>query len=79
MKKYEENNMKEYEQNTNKIGRNMKYLLSPYIDRGTWKNFELVPLGGGGGVRKIRVAGEVGENKDMKHVNKMKLEPCFKK
>ena len=35
-------------------------ILSPYIGRGTWKNFELVPLGGGGGV---------GERKDMKHVN----------
>jgi len=57
----------------------MKELLSPYIDRGTWKNFELVPLGGGGeGVVKYEFRG-VGENKDMKHVNKMKLEPCFKK
>ena len=26
----------------------MKELLSPYIGRGTWKNFNLVPLGGGG-------------------------------
>ena len=31
-------------------------LLSSYIDRGTWKNYELVPLGEGGG-RKIRVGG----------------------
>ena len=33
--------------------------LSIYIDRGTLKNFELVPLDGGGG----------GEKKDMNHVN----------
>jgi len=36
----------------------MKELLSPYTGRGTWKNFELVSLGG---------------RKDMKHVNKMGL------
>ena len=50
----------------------MKEILSPYIDRVTWKNFELVPLGGGR-VAKYEFGGGVGENKDMKHVNKKKL------
>jgi len=45
----------------------MKELLSPYMDRGTWENLELIPLDGGGKVRKIRVKG-VGKNKAMKHV-----------
>ena len=30
----------------------MKELLSSYMSRGTYKNFELVLLGGGGGVEK---------------------------
>ena len=38
----------------------------PCIDRGTWKNFELVPLGGGWGVAKYELKG-VEKRKDMKH------------
>ena len=43
MKTYEEI-WRKYEE----IWRNKKELLSPYIGRGTWKNFKLVPLGQGG-------------------------------
>ena len=50
----------------------MKELLSTYIDRGTWKNFELVPLGGGGRVAKYEIGG-IGENKDMKYVNMLEI------
>ena len=47
----------------------MKELLSPYIGRGTWRNFEVVSLGGG--VAKYEFGGGVGERKDMKHVKNM--------
>ena len=47
----------------------MKELLSPYIDRKTWKSFEPFPLDGGG-IVKYEFGREVGENKDMKHVNR---------
>mgnify|MGYP000887151603 CR=1 FL=1 len=46
----------------------MKELLSPYIDCGSWKNLELVPLGEGG-VPKYELEGRVGEREDMEHVN----------
>ena len=48
----------------------MKELLSPYMGRGTWKNFELLPLDRRGGVAKYELGGGgVGERKDMNHVN----------
>ena len=46
----------------------MKELLSPYIGRGTWENFKLVPRAWGG-VHTKPVWGGGGERKDMKHVN----------
>ena len=57
MKKCEENNMKK--------------LLSPYIDRGTWKNFVLVPLGGRreGEMERFAKYNGGGKRKDMKHIN----------
>ena len=58
MKKYVEI-MKKYVEIMKKYEENKKELFSPQIDRGTQKNFELVPPGGGGG----------GEGKDVKHVN----------
>ena len=47
---------------------NMKELLSPYMGRGTWKNLELVPLGGVEGVAKYELREGVGERKDVKQV-----------
>ena len=45
-----------YERNM-KYEENMKESLSPYIGRGTWKNFKLVLLGGGGGAAKYELGG----------------------
>ena len=42
-------------------------ILSPYIGRGTWKNFKPIPLGGSGG--KNTIGEGIGKRKDMKHVN----------
>jgi len=39
------------------------------MGRGTWKNSELAPLGGMGGVAEYEFGGGVGDRKDMKHVN----------
>ena len=44
----------------------------PYIDRGTWKNFQLIRLRRGGRVAKYEFGEGVGERKDMKHVNSKK-------
>ena len=68
MKKYEENikkyeeNMKKYEEIMKIYEENMKKLLSPYIGRGTWKNFKLVPRAWGG-PHKTSLGGEEAREK----------------
>ena len=54
----------EYEEINEENRRNMKELLSPHMDCGTWKNSEL-PRGEGSENTSL---GGIGEKKDMKHV-----------
>ena len=59
--------MKEYEGDMKKYEENMNMeLLSPYMDRGTWKDSEPVPLSGGG--LQNTSWGRVGKRKNINQV-----------
>ena len=54
--------MKDIKKNEGYEG-NMKELLYPYMDPGTWKNSELVPLGGVGGSQNTSGGGGTREKR----------------